>query len=155
MHGILIPAYNERKKEEKIMIYVSGIHALNIPCSLETCGDWHSSALRWKDVDIRDSSKSIFGDYGIESGHRIPHHEGTYNVANTIRALLDLLDDGNVAQAQGMNEDFICNSAYDEEVFEKVFLLRDRCNWDKINAFMGKEYKMKWVRFLRRKEMSC
>lgn len=152
MHGILTPAYNGRKKEEKIMIYVSGIHALNIPCSLETCGDWHSSALRWKDVDIRDSSKSIFGDYGIESGHRIPHHEGTYNVANTIRALLDLIDDGNFAQAQGMNSAFICNPAYDSEVFEKVYLLSSRDNWHEISAFMGREYRTKWLRFLKGKE---
>lgn len=134
------------------MIYVSGIHALNIPCSLETCGDWHSSALRWEDIDIRDSSKSIFGDYGIEPSHRIPHHEGTYNVANTIRALLDLIDDGNFAQAQGMNSDFICNPAYDSEVFEKVYLLSSRDNWHEISAFMGREYRTKWLRFLKGKE---
>lgn len=143
---------NKKKKGGKIMIYISGIHALNIPCSLDTCGDWHSSALRWKDIDIRDSSKSIFGDYGIEPGHKIPRHDGIYNVANTIRALLDLIDDGNFAQAQGMNDDFISNPVYDEEVFEKVHLLRSRDNWDKISAFMGKEYKMKWLRFLKEEE---
>lgn len=144
--------YNNGKRRKKIVIYVSGIHALNIPCSLETCGDWHSSALRWKDIDIRDSSKSIFGDYGIETGHRIPNHEGVYNVANTIRALLDLIDDGNFAQAQGMNSDFICNPVYNNEVFRKVYLLRNRNNWDEISAFMGKEYRMEWLRFLRREE---
>jgi len=24
------------------MKYITGIHALNLPCSLDTCGDWHS-----------------------------------------------------------------------------------------------------------------
>jgi hypothetical protein len=130
------------------MIYVSGIHALNIPCQLETSGDWHASALKWKDVTFRDSSKSIFKDYGIESGHTIPKHNGTYHVANTIRALLDLIDEGNFAVAQGMNNDFICNPAYDNEVFHKVLMLKERDNWIDINAFMQKEYKLKWVRFL-------
>ena len=29
------------------MKYISGINALNLPCSLDTCGDWHTSALQW------------------------------------------------------------------------------------------------------------
>jgi len=28
------------------MQYISGIHALKLPCALKTCGDWHCSALR-------------------------------------------------------------------------------------------------------------
>ena len=30
------------------MKYVTGIHALNIPCNLETSGDWHMSAIQWE-----------------------------------------------------------------------------------------------------------
>lgn len=32
------------------MLYLSGIHAPNIEDSLETCGDWHTSALITKDA---------------------------------------------------------------------------------------------------------
>ena len=41
------------------MQYLSGIHALNLQCSLDTSGDWHQSALRWKDLDWRESDGSL------------------------------------------------------------------------------------------------
>ena len=83
------------------MRYLSGIHALNLNCSLDTCGDWHQSALRWEELDWRESDGSVWGDYGIEENSHIPKHPGTYKTANHIRALLDLLADGNTALAQG------------------------------------------------------
>jgi len=133
------------------MIYLSGVHALNIPCSLLTCGDWHQSALKWDKetikLRVRESNKSIFGDYGIESDKRIPEHEQRFNVANHIRALLDLLIDGNFPVAQGMKEDFICNEDYTGEVFSKVIMLTGVSNWNDIDRFMEREYRNKWVRF--------
>ena len=30
------------------MLYISYMHALNIPCKLETSGDWHWGAYKWK-----------------------------------------------------------------------------------------------------------
>jgi len=47
------------------MQYITGIHALNIPCSLDTTGDWHSSWIQWKHPRIRDTEDSIFGEYGL------------------------------------------------------------------------------------------
>lgn len=76
------------------MRYITGIHVLNLSCNLETCGDWHTSALRWRDISFKNTGESIFGDWGIEYGKRIPEHRGTFVVANYIRALLDLLEDG-------------------------------------------------------------
>lgn len=87
------------------MKYITGQHALNLPCSLMTSGDWHQSALQWEFPFCRDSRDSVFGDYGIE-------HKGTYDVANHIRALLDLLEMGRFTAAQGMNKDYICNDKY-------------------------------------------
>ena len=94
------------------MKYVSGIHALNLVCSLDTCGDWHQSAIQWDNIPMRESNGSIWGDYGIEHNRKIPEHSGQYNVANHIRALLDLLEDGNFTVAQGMRKDYICNDRY-------------------------------------------
>ncbi len=59
-----------------------------------------------------------------------------FNVANHIRALLDLLYIGNFTVAQDMNKDLICNPKYDKEIFDKVIMmkennllfLRDLCN---------------------------
>jgi hypothetical protein len=129
------------------MRYITGIHALNLPCSLATCGDWHASALRWKNITFRDSEQSIFGLYGIEYGVKIPEHDKTYAAANHIRALLDLLELGRYASAQGMREDFICNDGYTEEVFKQVALMKSLANWCDIDHFMGREYLLEWLTY--------
>lgn len=130
------------------MLYISGIHALNLPCSLPTCGDWHSSGIQWKKLTIRESSESIFGEYGVEDCSVVPEHPGTHKVANHVRALLDMISEGQFGYAQGMRKDFICNDSLDSEVFSKVLLLRNSSRWNEINQFMGREYAMRWLRFL-------
>lgn len=133
------------------MRYITGIHALNLPCSLGTCGDWHTSALRWEDITFRNSGSSILGDYGIELGKTIPEHTGTYAVANHIRALLDLIIEGNFSVAQGMRDDFICDASYTPEILEAIkFILSKTPDKEKrqaIDRFMGKEYMMEWYWF--------
>lgn len=134
------------------MKYVTLIHALNIPCQLDTTGDWHRCSIQWKEPHIFESDNTIWKDYGIEKDKEIPEHEGRkFNVANHIRALLDLLYVGNFTVAQGMNKDFICNSKYDREIFEKVAMMKDLQHWDKIDRFMTKEYLGKWVNFKNKK----
>ena len=132
------------------MQYITGIHALNLPCSLLTCGDWHRSALKWEKITYRDSKDSFYGNYGIEQCAVVPEHDGTYAVANHIRALLDLLEIGNFSAAQGMNRDFIGNDDYTDEVFNKVALLSDLPHWREIDGFMGSEYYGKWLDYKRR-----
>lgn len=131
------------------MLYLSGIHALNTNCQLNTTGDWHSSALKWNVVNQRlvDSEKSIFGDYGIETNKNIPfvNEKNKYNVANHIHACLDMLAEGKFAELQGMRKDFICTDEYDNEIFEKVLLLKTQPNWNAIDTFMEKEYMLKLV----------
>ncbi len=134
------------------MRYVSGIHALNLPCSLNTCGDWHCSALRWVNVCFLESNESPFKDYGIESNKTIPEHDGVFYAANHIRACLNLIYMQKFYDAQGMRNDFICTDEYDQEIFEKVYLLKDETFWSKINDFMTKEYLKKWRTFILLKE---
>jgi len=129
------------------MEYITGIHALNIPCKLDTSGDWHASALKWEKISTAESKDSLFGDYGIEQNKYIPGHKGTYYVANHIRALLDLLSQGKFSVAQGMNNDFICNPKYDNEVFSKVEEMKCLPIWNDIDNFMGMEYKLKWLNY--------
>jgi hypothetical protein len=70
------------------MQYITGVHALNLPCSLET---------------------------------------GVFSVA------------------QGMNEAFICNDDYTDEVFGKVAMMKALPHWRDIDRFMGREYHSKWL----------
>lgn len=129
------------------MQYLTGQHALNIKCSLDTCGDWHTSALQWDNLKLFDSDKMFFKDYGIEQHEKIPNHEGGMFVANHIRAVLDLLELGNFAIAQGMNKDYICNPSYDMEIFNLVYEMNVLGNWEQIDKFMESEYLMKWVKY--------
>ena len=131
------------------MQYITGQHALNIPCPLLTCGDWHQSAIQWNYPLFRNSNDSVFGDYGIEKNVAIPEHTEKYNVANHIRALLDLLEMGKLSLAQGMNNDYICNDDYTQQVFNQVMRLSHSPFWSDIDRFMGKEYLAAWLTYKR------
>ncbi len=48
------------------MLYITGIHALNLNFSLLTCGDWHQSGIQWRNIPLFKSDNRILGDYGIE-----------------------------------------------------------------------------------------
>ncbi len=132
------------------MKYLSGIHALNLPCNLNTCGDWHCSGLQWERLHLYESEKSLWGDYGIEQQRKIPFlsENETFNIANHIRALLDLIYESNFAAAQGMKEDFICTDEYNKEIFDKIVLLKTFSHWDKVNNFMKAEYGNEWDNYL-------
>ena len=129
------------------MLYISGIHALNIEDSLEICGDWHTSALQWKNIKLLDSDKTIFKDWGIETDKRIPEHEELYNVANTLRAILDLMVKGSLRYLKGFRNDFICTDIYNLEFFKKVWMLRDLSHWEDINKLMKREFMFDWDKF--------
>lgn len=132
------------------MKYLTGIHALNVPCPLETSGDWHQSALRWKDLTILDTENSILGDYGIFLSSKVPDGDGgfrTMYVADTIRAIFDLLVMGNTAAAQGMRDDFICNEDYTLEVFRVATLFQNTEYWTIVDKFLEREYELTWVNY--------
>ena len=128
------------------MQYISGLHALNVPCHLETCGDWHlpppvseQHPLLW------NSERSLFGEEGIEKGRE--YHGRIYPIANHIRACLDMLQAGDFSNLQGMRHDYICTDRYDDKIFHDVWKMRVLPSWEAIDHFMEKEYLMKWVRF--------
>lgn len=131
------------------MRYITGIHALNLRCSLETCGDWHQSAIQWSAPTMKESEGSVFGDFGIEENEHVPEHPGRHFVANHIRALLDLLADQAFGYAQGMKDDFICNDRYTPIIFREVLKLSQSPHWSKIRDFMGREYGLQWLAFLK------
>lgn len=131
------------------MLYVSGIQALNLPCALDTDGDWHQSGIRWDKLALKDSKASLWGDYGIEKGKKIPGRIRRYNVANHIRALLDLLADNKFSSAQGIRDQYINNDGYTKEIFDKIWLMRNLPNWRNVDSFVGKEYMRQWIEYKR------
>ena len=129
------------------MLYISGMQALNLPCNLDTSGDWHRSCMDWNHPALKESEGSIWGDYGIEGPKAIPDNKEKHYVANHIRALLDMLHDRNFADAQGMKDDYIGNDKYDEEIFRQVTKMKDLPYWADIDSFMEREYLLRWVQY--------
>ena len=131
------------------MRYITDIHALNLPCSLGTTGDWHHSSIQWQQPRMLDSDTSPFGEWGIEvdrtiicAGQKLEHR----NVANHVRACLDMIEQGRLTCARGMRRDFLDDDeSYDTDVFEHIALLRRRPNWPDIDSLMKKEHGMAWV----------
>ena len=128
------------------MKYLSGIKALNIPCNLDTTGDWHIFSYDWSNNQLLNSNNSIFKDYGIELNKTLPDGT-TIPVANHIRACLDMLEKNDFTNLQGMKNDYICCDKYNDEIFKKVLKLKNSSNWMEINNFMRKEYKVSWINF--------
>lgn len=130
------------------MLYITGIQALNIEDSTECCGDWHTSAQDWSKLNIADSKDSRFKDWGIETDKFIPTHKEHYNVANTLRAVVDLLQDKKyLGYLKGFRNDFFCTDVHNQEFFEKVIMLRDIPHWNEINHLMQMEFMWDWDRF--------
>lgn len=128
------------------MKYISGKYALNIPCSLKTAGDWHHNSFPIEKANYFDSSNSIFKNYGIEK-HIINNKE--YNVANHLRAILDLISTNDFEYLKGFKNDFIVVDDYNKELFKMVLKLRDNKNWVKINKLMKNEYMNEWINYLK------
>ncbi|MDR3037357.1 MAG: hypothetical protein LBU31_02990 [Coriobacteriales bacterium] len=118
------------------MRYLTGIYALNVPSSLDADGDWHASALDWTRARTRDSADALFGEWGIEE-QSVPTL-GMMPVANTVRALLDLLEEGRYGLARGMRDELIANEEYTPLVFALVMQMKCLPNWDEIDRFMGR-----------------
>lgn len=129
------------------MKYLTGIYALNIENSLNTCGDWHTSALDWNKIELQESDKSIFKDWGIELNKRIPCHTELYAVANDLRAILDLMESGKTSWLKGFKNDFLCTDEYNTEFFNKVLLLKESKHWKNIDVLMKREFMNQWEEY--------
>lgn len=129
------------------MKYISGIPALNVLCSLDTPGDWHAPSVDWKTLELYESEEMFFKNYGIEKNKTIPQNTQKYNVANHVRAILDMFQLNNFTYFKGMRNNFIETDKYDDEIFQKVYSMKVLPNWEKIDAFMEKEYMLKWISY--------
>lgn len=130
------------------MKYITGYKALNLPCSLETTGDWHQSSMDWENIVFSNSEDSIFGDFGIEYCYSVPNHIGEkIAIANTLRAILDLMQTTQLRTLKGFRDDYFCTDIYNEIFFEKVLMLKNTKNWEEIDKIMLREFNREWKDF--------
>lgn len=127
------------------MKYITGIQALNIENSKNTCGDWHWSGMDWSNLTLAESSNNILGDWGIEGPKEVPDNDELYYVADDMRAVLDLMQEGKTGYLIGFRNDFICTDEYNNEFFSQVLLLKSNKHWDAINKLMEREFKGLWI----------
>lgn len=125
------------------MLYITGMHALNLPCSLNTTGGWHTACFDWGNLTVGDTTGHLLGDWGIETC--VISDDETVLIANTLRACVDMLISGDFLNAAGMRDDYICTDEYDDELFVHIDMLRDLPQWQQIDRFMRKEYELKWL----------
>ena len=101
----------------------------------------------------------IFWCIERNSTRLVPEHEGQpHNIANHVRACLDLIELENYCAAEGMYRDFLDeDDRYNTDVFAHVLkLIKVYPNrFDKINRFMGREYGTKWIFFITSKGYDC
>ena len=131
------------------MKYVTGMQALNIQCPLDTTGDWHPFTTNWDNLHFQESDDNPLKDFGIYKT-KIPlrKDDKEYFVADHIRACLDMLQNGDYFQPEGMRKDYLDDDPkFDKLVFPQVVKLSELDNFDKIVQFFEREYKARWFRF--------
>ena len=133
------------------MLYVTGMNALNVPCNLDTIGDWHKEHYNWKHPDCMESEDSPLKNYGIDYRYVEDFHKSVY-IANHIRALLDLLYRGMFSYCLGMRYMYIDNERYNSEVYRQVYRLKGENQWNRIDEFMTNEYGLEWTQYKQRQE---
>ena len=133
------------------MKYLSGLHALKLRCSLNTHGYWKDISVKWKPLPLSESDGSIWGEYGIEENQFC--HGEYLKTANHIRAALDLLNNCEFDQLNGIGINLFEEKAYIIEFFEKALLLKDHPGWKEISGFLSDEFQEKWCVFLKNKNM--
>lgn len=84
------------------MQFITGLHALQCPCTLNTPGDTRHASVDWTYPALADTETAFFGDYGVETDKEVARLSGTRNVANHLRAVLDLLYEGKFKDLAGL-----------------------------------------------------
>lgn len=135
------------------MQYITGLHALQCPCTLGTPGDTHHTSVDWTYPTLADTSTAFYKDYGVETDKEVARLSGNRNVANHIRAALDLLAQGKVNDLSGLKREILANDQLTPELFNKVIELHTENVWNRVSWFIGCEYGIEWLDFLKLKNM--
>ena len=135
------------------MKYITGWIAFATPCELDTVGKWNLHKNEFLDeynMTLYESDESPFGDWGIETDKLVDYHEDTtYNVANHIRAYVDMLYQGRFSELKNIYMEVIdCPKALDM-IFKLVDdKLRDQKGFQIIDEFLEREYGNLWRSFV-------
>lgn len=132
------------------MKYITGTTAFCIPCDLNSPCKWNATKKDFENITLAESDDSVLKDYGIETDKIIPYHpdEELYNVANHVRAYLDLLLNGDYETLASIE----CSPDVRFEMFKQVRRLLARNDiptvaYIGIDNFMQETYGSLWRSF--------
>lgn len=132
------------------MIYVTGPAAFNVPCKLDSCGSWNCPKETFFAnggiPETKESDGSLLGDFGIEKDKIIPYHdEDLFNVANHVRAYLDMLCDLRFDELRDVFFTNICSAKCRGLIFHEVrFKFGKHEKYKLIHDFMIEEFGNAW-----------
>lgn len=135
------------------MYYITGYLAFGIPCELPTPGKWNITKSEYLDDALFksvNSEESPFGDWGIEKNKIVPHREFTlFNVANHVRAYVDMLYAGEFDKLRDLFFECINNAKAREDIFMLVYgKLRKLACYREVNEFMCEEFGNAWLSYV-------
>lgn len=135
------------------MRYVTGIIALGTECELNTPGLWNIPKETFIDEKMCknvESDESPFKDWGIEQNKIIKYREFClFNVANHVRAYVDMLYDGKFDELKDVFFEAINDSKSRQDIFMLVYgKLRHLAQFKKINEFMEQEFGNAWLSYM-------
>lgn len=134
------------------MMYITGRIALGVPCERDSKGLWNVRRADFLDeanMKLHDSQESPFKDYGIERNKMIHYHEFcTYNVADHVRAYVDMLYAGKFEEMKGLFAEAIDNAKCRVDIFMLVYgKLRHLAEFKEIDEFMTEEFASAWISY--------
>lgn len=139
------------------MIYLTGMISFGIPCLLDSRGTWMYSKAEFSNPEYmvsRESNESVFKDFGIEKDKIIPYYgdDSLFNVANHVRAYLDILSWGQYDELKGVFYDYIFSMDCRGMIFDSVYkYLRFGKSFQDINRFMSEEFGNAWLSYVTNK----
>lgn len=131
------------------MKYLTGILAMQIPCDLPSQGIWRLSRKDFLNDELfvlKESDDSRYKDWGIEQNKIVPGREFMlYNVANHVRAYIDMLEDMQFDTLKGLFMEAIAEPKCRHDIFMAAYgKLRHLADWQEYNSFMKKEFGNSW-----------
>lgn len=134
------------------MRYMTGPIVLGVPCKDDSVGKWNLTKGDFTNEDnivFRESSESIYGDYGIETFKMIPYHgDELYHVATHTRYYLDALAERKFDELDGVFAEAINSGNCRNEIFKMVYrFLRDKPFFKEVHRFLHNEFGNAWVSF--------
>lgn len=135
------------------MKYITGYLAMGVECERPTPGKWNITKQEYLDDEmfkLRESDESPFKDYGIEKDKLVPYRMFcTYNVADHVRAYVDMLFDGEFEKLEGLFAECVNNAKAREDIFMLVYgKLRHLACFREVNEFMEKEFGNAWYSYV-------